>query len=236
MGWLRGGGFRPKWATHPIAAKYVKGEMNVNQAMTAAAGHDHSQPSTRAEATRSLARANSQEVDHDGATELALTIENDGNLYRRRAQPIIKNLAKKMSKGSYNAALATKLWMYLANDGAAQYKKEYGVNFNVPTRKLVAEKLRDSYEEEVRNAADALPKKLSAGHKARAKKQTQLAKEQERYALAKRRVHEREQAKLDKAIGAIERRFNPKIAKLENDIRTHEEKAAHHHAEAHKHG
>jgi hypothetical protein len=60
------------------------------------------------------------------ADELLLFIENDGDLYRQQAQPIMKNLARKMVKGNYSSTLAVKLWRYLADAGAQKYTREFG--------------------------------------------------------------------------------------------------------------
>jgi hypothetical protein len=65
-------------------------------------------------------------ADPTAARELTLFAVNDGDLYRQRAQPIIKNLARKMTKGVYNHDLACKGWRYLADDAAKRYTKEFG--------------------------------------------------------------------------------------------------------------
>jgi len=64
------------------------------------------------------------ESDDAYARELTLFIENDGELYRQRTMPIMKNLARKMRKGNYDPMKAVKLWMYLVDDGAKKYTKE----------------------------------------------------------------------------------------------------------------
>lgn len=61
----------------------------------------------------------------DGARELKLYIENDGDLYRRQWQPIIKNLTIKVAQGKYDTEKAVKLFMYLMDNGAKQYAKEF---------------------------------------------------------------------------------------------------------------
>ena len=64
--------------------------------------------------------------DSDAINELDLFIMNDEDLYRRRFMPIIENLKRKMKKGIYDDKLAIKLWMYLVDDGAREYVKEFG--------------------------------------------------------------------------------------------------------------
>jgi len=99
----------------------------------------------------------------DTAYELALFIENDADLYRQQTLPIIINLQKKFTKGTYDPAQAVKLWKYLADNGAKKYTFEnddrqgkrhwmeiagYGI-FTVAERKEVAAYLEQAYLEHV---------------------------------------------------------------------------------------
>ena len=59
------------------------------------------------------------------ARELRLFIDNDARLYKSRYIPILKNLSKFKKKGKYNSKLAIKAFMYLLDDGAKQYIKDY---------------------------------------------------------------------------------------------------------------
>ena len=91
------------------------------------------------------------EVDTIAANDLVLFIQNDGQLYRQQYDPIIKNLNKKVVKKIYDREKSLKLWAALVDNGAKKYAKEQGGQswftlFSVPTRKLVAEKLRTAYE------------------------------------------------------------------------------------------
>jgi hypothetical protein len=65
-------------------------------------------------------------IDAHAARELKLYIENDSQLYRSTIVPIIKNVQRKMKKGTYDHAKAPKLWMYLVDYGAKKYVKEFG--------------------------------------------------------------------------------------------------------------
>jgi hypothetical protein len=92
--------------------------------------------------------------------ELLLYVTNDGDLYHQRAQPMIKNLAKKMAKGAYDHAKAAKLWLYLADAGAQKYTKEFDSDysssygaFSKADRVAVAKSLADHYREEVEELA-----------------------------------------------------------------------------------
>ncbi len=101
-------------------------------------------------------------------TELEIYIENDGQLYRSQALPIVKNLTAKKASGKYNAALAEKLYMYLVNNGAKKYGKEFGGDglkmFSVADRKAVAANLRKSFEAEFASGAydEYIPAKYRA--------------------------------------------------------------------------
>ena len=64
--------------------------------------------------------------DEHAETELKLYIENDRDLYRQQIVPIIKNVQKKMKSGKYDHAQAPKLWLYLVDNGAKKYVKEFG--------------------------------------------------------------------------------------------------------------
>jgi hypothetical protein len=85
--------------------------------------------------------------------ELAVYIENNGNLYRQQTTPIIKNLKRKIAKGVYDATKALILWKHLADSGAKLYVKEFGGKwdeiFSVADRKLAAKELAEYYTEEL---------------------------------------------------------------------------------------
>lgn len=57
--------------------------------------------------------------------ELELYIDNDGQLYAKRLS-ILKNVARRVVKGTYDATKAPKLWLYLIDAGAKKYVKEFG--------------------------------------------------------------------------------------------------------------
>ena len=60
------------------------------------------------------------------AKELKIFIDNDNKLYKQRYIPIIKNLSKKKKSGRYRSSLASKGFMYLVDDGAKRYTREFG--------------------------------------------------------------------------------------------------------------
>ncbi len=97
----------------------------------------------------------SEAADEVAARELTLYIENDSTLYRQRVQPIIKNLARKMKKGSFDAELAVKGFMYAVEHGLKNYKKDFGDGFKIDkdTKKKVAQDLLDGFMDEIEDAA-----------------------------------------------------------------------------------
>ena len=64
--------------------------------------------------------------DSDAVNELDSYIMNNEDLYRSRFMPIIENLKRKIKRGIYDDKLAIKLWMYLVDDAAREYVKEFG--------------------------------------------------------------------------------------------------------------
>jgi hypothetical protein len=67
-----------------------------------------------------------EDVNDDEVRELTLYADNDGDLYRQSAVPIMRNLTRKYRKGVYDPELAVKLWKYHADRAAKKYGKEHG--------------------------------------------------------------------------------------------------------------
>ena len=95
-------------------------------------------------------------IDSDAVNELDSFIMNDEDLYRRRFMPIVTNLKRKMAKGIYDHEKAVKLWMYLVDDAAKEYVKEFGGQsedvkdmFPKETREKVARDLADKEKENI---------------------------------------------------------------------------------------
>jgi len=97
----------------------------------------------------------SEAADEVAARELTLYIENDATLYRQRIQPIIKNLARKMKKGTFDTELAQKGFMYAVEHGLKNYNKDFGPGFKIDkdTKKKVAQDLLDGFMDEIEDAA-----------------------------------------------------------------------------------
>ena len=85
--------------------------------------------------------------------ELKMFIDNDSQLYNQRYMPIIKNLSKKMKKGKFDKKLAIKGFMYLVNDGAKKYIRDYGGSgvFTKRDKLRVAAEFADEFEEIYKN-------------------------------------------------------------------------------------
>ena len=89
-------------------------------------------------------------MDSNATNELDLFVMNNEDLYRKRFMPIIQNLKKKIAKKVYDHEKAKKLWMYLVDDAAKEYVKEFGKPdedvkdmFPRETRQRVAELIAD---------------------------------------------------------------------------------------------
>jgi hypothetical protein len=81
-------------------------------------------------------------------TELMDHTVNEGKLYPLR-QRIEKNLATKKARGIYDHDLAVKAYAPFVEAGAKTYAKDHGGNwyqFDVPTRRAVAEELVEHFE------------------------------------------------------------------------------------------
>jgi len=68
----------------------------------------------------------SENIDSNAVNELDSYIMNNEDLYRRRFMPIISNIRRKLNKNVYDHEKAQKLWMYLVDDAAKEYVKEFG--------------------------------------------------------------------------------------------------------------
>jgi hypothetical protein len=108
------------------------------------------------------------ENDEAATQELKLYTENDGNIYKSQTTYILKNLATKKVRGTYDREKAVDLFMYLTETGAKKYVKEFGSPRDVwhemfPTsvRREVAAAWRDEFETEydLGNYDHLLPKK-----------------------------------------------------------------------------
>ena len=108
-------------------------------------------------------------IDSDAVNELDTFIMNNEELYRRRFMPIISNIKRKLAKNVYDHEKAQKLWMYLVDDAAKEYVKEYGSTqddvsnmFPKETRMQVARVISDRELENIKQGEyDAPPGTVS---------------------------------------------------------------------------
>jgi hypothetical protein len=106
--------------------------------------------------------------DESEADELVMYAQNDSNLYRQRIVPILKNMVTKKGQGKLDRKLLPKMMMYLVNDAADKYAREFGspgqkgkAMFTKKVRDMAAERLADEYYQEVMGGEhdEYLPKK-----------------------------------------------------------------------------
>lgn len=83
------------------------------------------------------------------ARELLLVATNEGKLYTSMIVPIVRNLAKKMAKGVFNADKAIDAFYYVADAASKQYHKDYGYLFTVTERFTAASDMVDYYMENI---------------------------------------------------------------------------------------
>jgi phage FluMu protein Com len=92
-------------------------------------------------------------IDAVASRELKLYIEQDRDLYRQQIVPIIKNVQRKMKSGKYDHAQAPKLWLYLVDNGAKKYVKEFGGDFKrdwpKDLRMSIANEFANEYKAEI---------------------------------------------------------------------------------------
>ena len=99
----------------------------------------------------------SENIDSNAVNELDSYIMNNEDLYRRRFMPIISNIRRKLNKNVYDHEKAQKLWMYLVDDAAKEYVKEFGSTqddvatmFPKETRQEVAKIISDRELENIK--------------------------------------------------------------------------------------
>ena len=103
-------------------------------------------------------------LDTDAVNECDSFIMNDEDLYRRRFMPIISNIKRKVKKNVYDHEKAQKLWMYLVDDAAKEYVKEFGSTqddvatmFPKETRQQVARVISDREIENIKQGEYDVP-------------------------------------------------------------------------------
>ena len=106
----------------------------------------------------------SENIDSSAVNELDSYIMNNEDLYRRRFMPIISNIKRKLKRNVYDHEKAQKLWMYLIDDAAKEYVKEFGSQqddvmdmFPKETRQQVARIISDRELENIKQGEYDVP-------------------------------------------------------------------------------
>ena len=122
--------------------KYVKEEVEIDEKQISA--YDK---------IKAIRNKLNESSDEHAETELKLYIDYDRDLYRQQVVPIIKNVQRRMKKGTYDHIKAPKLWMYLVDNGAKKYVKEFGGDvkrdFPKDVRQSVAVQFANEYKAEI---------------------------------------------------------------------------------------
>lgn len=122
----------------------------------------HDDDSEESRHRRGMQAPRAQQADPHAAHELVLYIENTSDLSpdgpRGQGRDVLLNALRKWRKGTYDPALAVKLFGYLVETGAKRYSKEFGSSerewstmFNVPTRQEAARQLEASFRSSAEN-------------------------------------------------------------------------------------
>ena len=102
---------------------------------------------------RAIRNKLSEGTDATAARELKLYIEADQDLYKQQIVPIIENVQRKMKSGKYDHAQAPELWMYLVDNAAKKYVKEFGgdanKDFSKDLRLSIANQFANEYKAEI---------------------------------------------------------------------------------------
>ena len=83
------------------------------------------------------------------ARELLLVATNKGKLYTSMIVPIVRNMARKMAKGTFDADKAIDAFYHVADAASKQYNKDFGYLFTVTERFTAAKDMVDYYMENI---------------------------------------------------------------------------------------
>ena len=93
-------------------------------------------------------------ADRHAAHDLALCIENDGNIYQQSITYVIENLRKKHKKGAFDKIQAVQAFYYVVNGALSMHKfyRDHSYNkavVDVPTRYAAAAELAAFFMDEI---------------------------------------------------------------------------------------
>lgn len=123
----------------------IRAEQSERAARARARGGAHGQVRHRSEA------------DEIGARELILYAHNDRRFSfgspEGRGKSVRLNLLRKLKSGKYNPELAWKAWLYVIDDAARAYNREFGTgagfgSFSLATREHAAREYAKQFEAE----------------------------------------------------------------------------------------
>ena len=90
-----------------------------------------------------------KDINEMSSNELSLQISNDGELYQKQIQPIIKNLARKKNKGVFDKNLAVKLFRYAVDNKVKELKGPQSRTIPGSVRNDAATKLLSQFSDEI---------------------------------------------------------------------------------------
>ena len=90
-----------------------------------------------------------KDINEMSSNELSLQISNDGELYQKQIQPIIKNLARKKNKGVFDKNLAVKLFRYAVDNKVKELKGPQSRMIPGSVRNDAATKLLSQFSDEI---------------------------------------------------------------------------------------
>lgn len=90
-----------------------------------------------------------KDINEMSSKELTLQIANDGELYQKQIEPIIKNLARKKNKGVFDKNLAVKLFRYAVDNKVKELKGPQSRTIPGSVRNDAATKLLSQFSDEI---------------------------------------------------------------------------------------
>ena len=156
------------------------------------------------------------------AEELILYMDNTASLYAQK-ESIIKNLSRKMDKGTYDPNLAWRLWLYWTVAGAQAYAKEIGGGlwyqlFPVSVREEAAKTLAQQEEQKLRRGEYA-PR--PQGPSANLKEPVMASIGKDAKVLISEDVFRRAQAECDQLLSQVAGQGNElegKLTKIQHEL------------------
>lgn len=121
------------------------------------------------------------QLDESLASELAIEIENDGQLYHQMIEPTAKNYARKMAKGTYDEKLALQgIRNNIVEEGIRRYKKNNDLSYirvSKATKEETARRLLPAIKE---YAQDIFKEKSSKSKKTHSRRRSSAKPEEPR--------------------------------------------------------